>query len=326
MHSTISLKQYAQRKGILLGAGVDEDSFQNAKYQAFLIENFNCLYPTCAFKWDCIHYEPEKYDFRLADPIVEFAVKHDCKLRLNCLLWHRDFPDWIKEIKPNEAEAREIVTEHFQTILRRYEGIIAYIDVVNEAIDDNGAPRTVGWGKWLGDDWIEFAFREAHKAAPKAELFYCDYRIKADGKWAAIKALMLELIKRGTPIHGLAVQLHSRLLPALSRRQISHHLDKLSDLPLKLHLPECGVFTPPHSGFNQLQGTIYGGMVEAGILAGAQEIGFWWPTDWRANPKGWMDFMGNPSSPGIYDRNLEEKSATRQVRKALIQTPFPLDA
>lgn len=320
MNNTPTLRELAEGRGLLIGAGIDADSFHEEKYKNFLVKNFNCLYPSWALKWDCLHNEKGKFDFELADRMVDFALNHDCKVRLNCLLWHRDIPSWVQELKPSQEEAWDIVSNHIHTVLTHFKGRIQYCDVVNEAIGDSGFPRPNGYLELLGEGWIERAFREAHKAAPEVELFYCDYRIKADAKWNWIIKMIQDFCDRAVPIHGVAVQLHSRLVPALSERQISHHLKKLAPRPLKLHLPECGVWIPPYIGPEALQATIYGGMVKAGLKARAEQIGFWWPTDWRAKVKPWVDFQGNPARPGLFGKSLEEKPAAKSVRLALSQT------
>lgn len=323
MNGTPTFRELANDKGLLIGAAVDEHSFDDLDYQRFLIKHFNCLYPSWALKWDCLHCEQGKFDFSLSDRIVNFALENGCKVRLNCLLWHNDIPKWFVDLDPKQETAREIVEEHIDKVLSHFEGRIEFCDVVNEAIGDNGKPRPNGFSQYLGEGWIEWAYRLARKAAPSMSLFYCDYRIKADAKWETIYTMAEGLIKAGTPIDGLAVQLHSRLVPALSQGQITHHLSKLAPLKLKLHLPECGVWIPPYIGPEGLQGSIYGGMVKAGMLAGAAQIGFWWPTDWRLRAKRWLDFNGDVARPGLYGKSREEKPAAIQVRKALAQTPYP---
>lgn len=317
MKNTQTLREAAETRQLLIGAGVDEESFGEESYRSFLAQNFNCLYPSWAFKWDCCHNQMGKFNFDLADRIVDFALASDCKIRLNCLLWHRDIPSWIAERRLAKAEAWEIVQEHCDQVLTYFKGRIHFCDVVNEAISDDGPPRDVGWGPLLGEGWIEKAFRLAHEAAPEVELFYCDYRPKAEGKWKTIFQMCNDFCDRAVPIHGLAVQLHSRLVPALSQNQASRLLGKFSKLPLKIHLPECGVWIPPNGWMQQRQALIYGGFVDAGLEAGAEEIGFWWPTDWRYRNRRWLDFQGNPALPGLFDQALQPKPALHSVIKAI---------
>ena len=319
MQSTQTLRSAAQTRNILIGAGVDEASFESQRYRDFLAKEFNCLYPTWALKWDGCHYEKGKFDFAIADRIVDFALESGCKIRLNCLLWHRDIPEWVLESALSKAAAWEVVAEHIETVLKHFRGRIHYCDVVNEAIGDSGPARDVGWGPLLGNNWIEEAFRLAHNAAPEVELFYCDYRPKAEAKWDTIQSLLSKALSNGAPIHGLAVQLHSRMVPAVSERQVTSLLSKFLPLPLRIHLPECGVWIPPNGWLKDRQALIYGGMVRAGIKAGVDEIGFWWPTDWRAKGKTWVDFQSKPALPGLYDRALNPKPARDSVILALNQ-------
>lgn len=317
MDNTQTLRGLAENLNLLIGAGVDYDSFDDEHYQRFLVTQFNCLYPSWALKWDCCQPEQGQFSFERADRIVDFGLSHGCKIRLNCLLWHRDIPEWIAILKPTEDQAWELVEEYFEKLLTHFRGRIDFCDVVNEAIGDDGPPRTVGWGPLLGEDWIAKAFQLAHNLEPEMELFYCDYRPKATGKWKTISQLAKNFCDRNIPIHGLAVQLHSRLVPAISQKSATQLLTPLASLGLKLHLPECGVWIPPNGWMADRQAMIYGGMVGAGLTVGAPQIGFWWPTDWRSKGAIWKDFQGAPALPGLFDRKLEPKPAYHAVVKAL---------
>lgn len=317
VNSTQTLRELAENLNLLIGAAVDETSFEDENYRRFLVEQFNCLCPQAALKWECCQAEQGQFDFEMADRIVDFGLSHGCAIRMNCLLWHRDIPEWVSDLKPNQEQAWDIVNEYFDKVLSHFRGRIDFCDVVNEAIGDDGPPRDVGWAPLLGEDWIAKAYQLAHKLAPETELFYCDYRPKATGKWKTITQMAQEFCDRKIPIHGLGVQLHSRLVPALSRRFATKLLTPLAGLGLKLHLPECGVWIPPNGWMADRQATIYGGMVGAGLAVGAEQIGFWWPTDWRTNSRIWLDFQGAPALPGLFDLNQQPKPAFNAVVREL---------
>jgi endo-1,4-beta-xylanase len=87
-------------------------------------------------------------------------------------------------------------------------------DVVNEAIDDrpNGNPfnlRNSFWFRKLGPEFLVLAFKWAHEADPKAELYYNEYGIEGGGPKAQH---MLDLAKwlkdQKAPINGLGLQYH----------------------------------------------------------------------------------------------------------------------
>lgn len=312
-----SLRDIAQQQGLLLGAAVDEQSFHDAAYRNFLATHFNCLYPSSAFKWPCIQPTQGKFNFDLADRIVDFALEQGCKTRLNCLLWHKALPKWVTRLRVSGASAWELVEEHVTKIFDHFRGRIHYCDVVNEAIDDNGVFRRVGFAPLLGEGWIPRAFRLAHSVAPDTELFYCEYRLKADGKWQTVRQMVKHLLEQQAPIHGLAVQLHSRMVPALGRDQVIRHLQRLTPLQLKIHLPECGVWIPPGYPLEGRQARIYGGFAQAGQAMGVEMLGFWWPTDWRADQRIWLDFQGNPARPGLFDERMQPKPAYHSVKTAL---------
>jgi len=98
--------------------------------------------------------------------------------------------------------------EHIHTVVGRFKGRINGWDVVNEAIDDDGSLRKTMWRKIIGDDYIEEAFRLAHEADPKAELYYNDYNEWQPKKRQSINALVHRLKYKGIRIDGIGLQGH----------------------------------------------------------------------------------------------------------------------
>ena len=57
-----------------------------------------------------------------------------------------------------------MMKDHITTIVKRYKGRIKGWDVVNEAIEDNGAYRKTKFYEILGEEYIPLAFQYAHEA------------------------------------------------------------------------------------------------------------------------------------------------------------------
>jgi len=74
----------------------------------------------------------------------------------------------------------------------------SHLDVVNEAVNDDGSLRNSIWLRGIGPDYLDLAFRWAHEANPQARLFYNDYGGEGLGpKSDAIYALLKSLLQRG---------------------------------------------------------------------------------------------------------------------------------
>ena len=87
-----------------------------------------------------------------------------------------------------------------------FKGEIWAWDVVNEAFEDDGTGnlRDSLWLRELGPGYIADAFRWAHKADPKAILFYNDYNTEGiNTKSDAVYKLVKELRERGRADPGL---------------------------------------------------------------------------------------------------------------------------
>jgi endo-1,4-beta-xylanase len=110
----------------------------------------------------------------------------------------------------SRAELIEILRDHIRTIVTRYRGRIADWDVVNEAVDESGELRRTIWLDGIGPEYLDIAFRTAHRADPSARLFYNDYGAEVSGpKRDGVIRLVQGLIDRGVPIDGVGLQMHT---------------------------------------------------------------------------------------------------------------------
>jgi endo-1,4-beta-xylanase len=132
-----------------------------------------------------------------------------------------------------------------------YAGKIHSWDVVNEAIQvsDGRADglRNTPWLEFLGEDYIELAFRAAAKADPQALLVYNDYGFDYDtdedeAKRTAVLKLLAGLKSKGTPIHALGIQAHlSSSETRFNPEKLRDFLAKVARLGLKILITEMDV-------------------------------------------------------------------------------------
>lgn len=229
--SAADIKGAAAAKGIRFGsavawaaAGADAGSFANPGYAALLEHDCAILVPENELKWQTIRPNATSFDFTRFDAILAYAEAKGTAMRGHNLLWHqrRWMPAWAEshDYGSGTAEATRILTEHIQTVCRRYDTRIASYDVVNEAVDPaSGALYETALSQALGgaEATLDLAFRTARAEAPAAQLVYNDYMGWEGG--AAHRAGVLALLRgfrnRGVPVDALGIQSHIGIYSAM---------------------------------------------------------------------------------------------------------------
>jgi len=220
-----SLKAHADVRGFLFGAAVnpailDVDGIAAGKatdpYTLLFAAQANILVAENSMKWGGLRPSADKFDFTQADRLMRFAALNGQKVRGHNLCWHESIPGWLKATATRE-NARQLLTQHIETVAGHFRGRLHSWDVVNEAIDPpdglaDGLRKTM-WLDLIGPDYLEVAFRTAAAADPQAKLTYNDYNIELDTpaqatKRDAVMALLKRFKAKGVPIHAVGVQSH----------------------------------------------------------------------------------------------------------------------
>jgi endo-1,4-beta-xylanase len=218
-----TLREEADRLGILVGAAVDPGHFGEASYTAALTRDFNMVEPENAMKWTIIRPDQGSFKFGPGDQVVTYAQAHHMKVRGHNLLWARKptpttsfDPDWIDRGHFTPQQLSEILHDHITKVVKHFAGKVYAWDVVNEAFDAHGHLEHSHWydtpGIGLamqGTAYIEQAFRWARAADPHALLFYNDFDAEGlNPKSDAIYAMVKDFKQRGVPIDGVGLQAH----------------------------------------------------------------------------------------------------------------------
>lgn len=220
-----SLRAHAQARGLMYGTAVvpqllDVEGLSAGKttdgYTLLVQSQANILVAENAMKWRALRPSPTGFDFTQADKLMRFAKLAGQRVRGHNLCWHEGNPDWLKTTA-NKENARQLLTEHIQTVAGHFRGQLDSWDVVNEAINPkdglaDGLRKTM-WLDLIGPEYLELAFRTAAAADPSAKLTYNDYDIELDTpeqvtKREQVLALLRRFKTRGVPIHAVGVQSH----------------------------------------------------------------------------------------------------------------------
>jgi endo-1,4-beta-xylanase len=192
-------------------SGLSGAELSGIKQQYDIVTPENCMKP------QPVHPAEDKYNFGIADALVDWCKQNGLKVWGHTLVWHSQTAPWFfkyenPELSNTENSAlqdskakrpgdtgfcfknrkdslnyRKTVLQrlekHIKTEVGRYKGSVIGWDVVNESIADGGSSstenlRNYSWYKVIGPDVIALAFRWAHEANPKAKLYYNDYNIE----------------------------------------------------------------------------------------------------------------------------------------------------
>lgn len=283
IHKNLSLGEALKGRGITLGTAVTiEELKKNPLYRRLILEEYDLLTPEYEGKMGTILPEPGRYRFDAMDWLVSFARRNKKMIRGHTLLWQGDLPRWVKEKKWTPEELRAFTEEYILTVVGRYQGMIPYWDVVNEALDTAGEWDEENlWYQVLKEEFVPLAFFSAHRADPQALLFYNDFLAeglgrKSDALYEKVKAWK----EKGVPIHGIGFQCHLHLgFP--DREELIQNLKRFSDLGLKIHITELDLplaFSAT-GGKRQRQAILYRRVVEACLLTRGCELIQTWGAD-----------------------------------------------
>ncbi len=349
---SLSLREAAQGVGMLIGAAVRPAQLSEAAYASTLAREFNMVEPEDALKWEVVHPGPQSFDFSQADQIVDFAIRHDMKVRGHTLVWHRQNPKWLTDGKYTSGELAEILEKHIKTVVGHYRGKIFAWDVVNEAFDElrPGTLRSTIWRDQPGIaiassselraasnparsklaarssrqdySYIEQCFRWAQDADPQALLFYTAADAEEmNPKSDAIYAMVRDFRQRGVPIDGVGLQMHIANLHA-DVASISANIGRFAALGVQVHITEMDVALPVDASGNarvedlERQADIYSEIANACLShPGCTAIQAWGFTD----KYSWIGSHSKHTQGAAlpFDRDYRVKPAYGALRNAL---------
>jgi endo-1,4-beta-xylanase len=250
-YSQTTLKE-AYKDDFLIGAAVNRAQVDGKDKLGISIvkEQFNSITPENVLKWENVHPKPDAYNFGPADQYVEFGEKNHMFIVGHTLVWHSQTPKWVfQDDKGNPVDRATLLKrmeDHITTVVGRYKGRVNGWDVVNEVVGDDGTLRQSPWMKIIGEDYIEKAFEFAHKADPKAQLYYNDYSLENDKKRKCAIELVKKLLAKGVPISGVGNQAHISLEWPTAEQEDAMISD-FGKLGVKVHITELDMDVLPQA-------------------------------------------------------------------------------
>ena len=213
-------------------------------------QQFSSITPENAMKMGPIHPEPDRYNWKDADDIVDFAQTNGILVRGHTLCWHNQTPRWFftdsqgKQVSKEELLAR--LKQHITAVMTRYKGKIYAWDVVNEAVPDTGSAlyRQSKFFEIIGEDYIQKAFEYAHAVDPSAKLFYNDYNTESAAKREKIYQLVKKLKEKNVPVHGVGMQGHWSIYEP-TQAELEKSITQFASLGLAVQITELDVSVYP---------------------------------------------------------------------------------
>jgi endo-1,4-beta-xylanase len=338
-----TLKQ-TYKNNFLIGAALNAAQIEekDAVADALIKQQFSVITPENIMKCEIIHPEWNRYDFTLADKIVEYGKKNKIAIVGHTLIWHSQLSPFIKSIQSSDS-LRTFLTNHIQTIASRYDGKIKGWDVLNEALEEDGSLRKSIFLQKLGEDYIVEAFRTAQKAAPNTELYYNDYNIEQPKKRAGAIAMIKKIQAAGVRIDGIGIQGHWRAYN-VPLKEIEASINEFAALGIKVMFTELdlGVLPNPWDSdaadvnmkaeYSAKMNPYANGLpdsMQAKLTKGYEDlfqlflkhkekisrVTFWGVNDGQSWLNDWP-IRGRTNYPLLFDRNFKPKPAYYKVLQA----------
>ena len=232
------------------GAAVRSDVLAaDPSYRDAVIANCQMVVPESELKWLELRPTRDEYRFAKADAIIDFARQNGIEVRGHTLAWYGALPPWTEEIATRTDAEREL-TDHIETVVSRYKGVIPSWDVINEPLVDwaesAASLRPSIWARRLGPDYLRIALETAAAVDPDAQLVINEYDVEFAGpRFAARRKALVELLRslrdRGVPLHAVGLQAHLFADRTIDRDGLQALLAEIKALKLDVWVTELDV-------------------------------------------------------------------------------------
>ena len=211
--------------------------------EKILLNNFNMTVPENAAKQARVRPDPNTWNWKQIDAIIDMAKKNNLLVRLHGPI-SPQASHWAKNDDRKPEELDKIMTEFLTAQCKRFNGHpnIQWMDVVNETVTRSGdwfGPK-IGVTKWenpwtiIGSDidknktplYISKSFQIADNYAPDIDLVYNQHGGMEEVMWEKVKETIIYLRDKGLRVDGIGWQAHLSNNSEYGEREIKY----LSDL------------------------------------------------------------------------------------------------
>ena len=211
--------------------------------EKILVNNFNMTVPENAVKQARVRPDPNTWNWKQIDAIIDMAKKNNLLVRLHGPI-SPQASHWAKNDNRKPEELDKIMTEFLTAQCKRFNGHpnIKWMDVVNETVTRSGdwfGPK-IGVTKWenpwtiIGSDvdrnktplYISKSFQIAGKHAPDISLVYNQHGGMEEVMWEKVKETIIYLRDKGHRVDGIGWQAHLSSNVKYGEKEIKY----LSDL------------------------------------------------------------------------------------------------
>lgn len=330
-------------------AGFLKSNVDDGRYAETLAREATLVEPENDLKPPALWHGVGQYDFTNSDVILGapgkkgWAAQNGLKVRGHVLVYARDdgytIPRWLlnSEKQISADQAKVMLRDYIHAVAGRYKGKVAMWDVANEAIDDrpNDRPfrlRDSFWFRKLGPEFLVLAFKYAHEADPKAELYYNEYGVENGGDKANAMLALADFLKsKGAPITGLGLQYHTileehvrpgdghyQLLEEIRKRKLTFMITELDlgveVLPFPRSDPRHGLIAKDQTELTE-QASHYADIFRMALgYSNCHGVQMWGITDKHS----WIpDYSGNRGAALLFDADYHPKPAYQAVLEVL---------
>ena len=328
----IPLREYADKNDTYIGTcvpvwkiNVDND---NESRSSLIAKEYNMVVCENEMKFDAVEPNQGSFSFGDGDRLVNFAKRHNMRVRGHTLAWHSQVPSWLTSDGTKNTnnfsrkQLLDILHNHIKNVVTHWKGKVAEWDVANEVLSDNQQTiysnpngydlRPSVWATGIGEDFLDSAFVWAHKYDPDAVLILNDYGVenKGWGKSEALYNLAMRLRNSGIPIHGVGLQAHMDA-GNVSAKAIDANIARFKEAGFECHITELdlGIDDASEANLQKQALDFYSLMHVAMKHENCKSLMIWGLSDdltWRTGRR-----------PLLFDSNLSRKPAYWAVHAAL---------
>lgn len=244
--TTSTLRQVAD---FPIGTTYDDYQYQNSPYSSFVSEHFSRLSTENLLKMDQTVIRSDSFYF---DDLARHARNASNagiqSLHIHPVVWHKQVPEWLENENPNNLKSflAAYCSAYRKKILYHNFLRIDGIDVVNEALNEDGTFRNNLWFKAMGKEYINLAYQEFSSLPPEKKLFYNDYNLESNPvKLDAALDLCDMVRKQGHRVDGIGLQMHISVNePSLA--DIAQAVEKIIHRGYMVHFSEIDISLNPN--------------------------------------------------------------------------------